>query len=346
MTRTAAGRRALRVALLVGGLFALGVLCGGQAQAADGMGSAPVTAVSGVVARVAHTPAAVKAEPETDAGVEAQAVTAEPVVPEPTVPKSTVPEPTVPKSTVPEPTVPKSTVPKSTVPKSTVPKSTVPEPLADVTAKLPSLPVSVPGSSSPGLPVLPGLPDTPSLPKLPNLPGFPTVPFEPTVPSAPSVPTLPGLPELPGLPTLPVPTLPIQVTPVPRPSSPSAPETPPSAAGDRGGRTVDGRSDTGTPLAYGPRYVVGGTWTHAVGHTPAHRAERSGYVPEHPPTQYPGGALGGKSGLDNNSSRHGGDPHAVTVDHRAPLRLVPGAAAGVDADGLRDRHRDIPVSPA
>ncbi|MFI5677912.1 hypothetical protein [Streptomyces cellulosae] len=321
MTRTAAGRCALRVALLVGGLFALGVLCGGQAQAADGMGSAPVTAVSGAVARVAHTPAAVKAEPETDAGVEPQAVTAEPVVPEPTVPKSTAPEPTV-------------------------PKSTVPEPLADVTAKLPSLPVSVLGSPSPGLPALPGLPDTPSLPKLPNLPGFPTVPSGPTVPYAPSVPTLPGLPELPGLPTLPVPTLPIQVTPVPRPSSPSAPETPPSAAGDRGGRTVDGRSDTGTPLAYGPRYVAGGTWTHAVGHTPAHRAERSGYVPEHPPTQYPGGALGGKSGLDNNSSRHGGDPHAVTVDHRAPLRLVPGAAAGVDADGLRDRHRDIPVSPA
>ncbi|WP_158778694.1 hypothetical protein [Streptomyces cellulosae] len=331
MTRTAAGRRALRVALLVGGLFALGVLCGGQAQAADGMGSAPVTAVSGVVARVAHTPAAVKAEPETDAGVEAQAVTAEPVVPKPTAP---------------EPTVPESTVPESTVPEPTVPKSTVPEPLADVTAKLPSLPVSVPGSSSPGLPALPGLPDTPSLPKLWNLPGFPTVPSEPTVPSAPSVPTLPGLPELPGLPTLPVPTLPIQVTPVPRPSSPSAPATPPSAAGDRGGRTVDGRSDTGTPLAYGPWFGTGGTWTHAVGHTPGHRAERSGYVPEHPPIQYPGGALGGKSGLDNNSARHGGDPHAVTVDHRAPLRLVPGAAAGVDADGLRDRHRDIPVSPA
>ena len=36
--RTAAGRRALQVALLVGGLFVLGFLCGEQAQAADGMG--------------------------------------------------------------------------------------------------------------------------------------------------------------------------------------------------------------------------------------------------------------------------------------------------------------------
>ncbi|MET9351430.1 hypothetical protein ABZY14_00175 [Streptomyces sp. NPDC006617] len=34
--RTAAGRRALHVALLAGGLFLLGLLCGGRAQAADG----------------------------------------------------------------------------------------------------------------------------------------------------------------------------------------------------------------------------------------------------------------------------------------------------------------------
>ncbi|MFC8200947.1 hypothetical protein ACFUTV_36965 [Streptomyces sp. NPDC057298] len=37
MTRTAAGRRALHVALLVGGLFVLGLLCGEQARAADGV---------------------------------------------------------------------------------------------------------------------------------------------------------------------------------------------------------------------------------------------------------------------------------------------------------------------
>ncbi|OLZ71085.1 hypothetical protein AV521_13480 [Streptomyces sp. IMTB 2501] len=36
MLRTAAGRRALQLALLVGGLFALGFLCGEQAHAADG----------------------------------------------------------------------------------------------------------------------------------------------------------------------------------------------------------------------------------------------------------------------------------------------------------------------
>ncbi|MFD9276327.1 hypothetical protein ACFWD7_03440 [Streptomyces mirabilis] len=37
MTRSAAGRRALRLALLVAGLFALGLLCGERARAADGL---------------------------------------------------------------------------------------------------------------------------------------------------------------------------------------------------------------------------------------------------------------------------------------------------------------------
>ncbi|MFI2202360.1 hypothetical protein ACH47Z_16595 [Streptomyces sp. NPDC020192] len=53
--RTAAGRRALQLALLVGGLFALGFLCGEQAHAADGTVPVPakVTSVgSGVVAGV------------------------------------------------------------------------------------------------------------------------------------------------------------------------------------------------------------------------------------------------------------------------------------------------------
>ncbi|MFF2509542.1 hypothetical protein [Streptomyces sp. NPDC058086] len=38
LTRTAAGRRALQLALLVAGLFALGLLCGERAHAADGAG--------------------------------------------------------------------------------------------------------------------------------------------------------------------------------------------------------------------------------------------------------------------------------------------------------------------
>ncbi|MBK3581335.1 hypothetical protein JHN63_47745 [Streptomyces sp. MBT65] len=43
VTRTAVGRRVLQLALLVGGLFAVGLLCGGQAQAADRVLGTPVS---------------------------------------------------------------------------------------------------------------------------------------------------------------------------------------------------------------------------------------------------------------------------------------------------------------
>ncbi|MEV0903870.1 hypothetical protein [Streptomyces hokutonensis] len=43
VTRTAVGRRVLQLALLVGGLFVLGLVCGGQAQAADGVLGKPVS---------------------------------------------------------------------------------------------------------------------------------------------------------------------------------------------------------------------------------------------------------------------------------------------------------------
>ncbi|MCX4813245.1 hypothetical protein OG601_21880 [Streptomyces sp. NBC_01239] len=52
VTRTAVGRRVFQLALLVGGLFALGFLCGGQAQAADGVtGQRPVIPAVASVAK-------------------------------------------------------------------------------------------------------------------------------------------------------------------------------------------------------------------------------------------------------------------------------------------------------
>ncbi|MEV6531515.1 hypothetical protein AB0M86_18260 [Streptomyces sp. NPDC051639] len=55
LLRTAAGRRALQAAVLVGGVFALGFLCGEQAHAADGRTpTAPPTSVASVVERVAQ----------------------------------------------------------------------------------------------------------------------------------------------------------------------------------------------------------------------------------------------------------------------------------------------------
>ncbi|MGW0331297.1 hypothetical protein ACWD0J_05340 [Streptomyces sp. NPDC003011] len=313
--RRAAGRRALHVALLAGGLFALGLLCGEQAHAADGVPSVtasgsvrPVT--KGAVAEVVPAPA--------------EATTAKQVTPEP------------------------GGRPVGDLADSVAAGAeSVSAGLAEVGAKRPSPPRTAPGA--PSLPEPPDLPDVPGAPGIPGPPEFPTVPAEPSVPSAPSVPGLPGLPGLPAPPSLPGHTLP---APDPVPAAPqqdsvpaSTPTpTPPSALN---GRTPEGRSATTTSLAYGPGLAARTTTTPVAAHRPAHRADRPGYVPvRQAPTQSPGGALSGKSAMDNGTSRHGGDAHAVTFDHRAPLRLVPGAAAGVEAHGTRDRHRDIPVSPA
>ncbi|MDW8810804.1 hypothetical protein P1P68_39895, partial [Streptomyces scabiei] len=52
VTRGAVGRRAVRVGLLVGGLFALGVLCGARANAAD-EGASAVSSLSAAVTTAA-----------------------------------------------------------------------------------------------------------------------------------------------------------------------------------------------------------------------------------------------------------------------------------------------------
>ncbi|MEU0455661.1 hypothetical protein ABZ322_22155 [Streptomyces sp. NPDC006129] len=77
----------------------------------------------------------------------------------------------------------------------------------------------------------------------------------------------------------------------------------------------------------------------------AGQATRVGHAPvEHGPGGRPDGALGNRAVADNSTPRHG-DAHAVTLDHRAPLRLVPGATARSYAAATRDRHRDVNVFP-
>ncbi|MYT07905.1 hypothetical protein GT021_26505 [Streptomyces sp. SID5470] len=145
------------------------------------------------------------------------------------------------------------------------------------------------------------------------------------------MPTVPGLPGTPGQ-TLPAPA-PVTSAPQPQPGDQAARKP----AGDEG--------SAGGAVGFGPRFAGHGTVTELVTHHPAHRATSTAHMPAHQaPSDSPGGALSGKSAVDNGSSRHG-DAHAVTPHHRAPLRLVPGAAASVDAAGTRDRHRDIPVFP-
>ncbi|MCD7443904.1 hypothetical protein K4B79_37565 [Streptomyces lincolnensis] len=328
--RTAAGRYALRVAVLVGGLFALGLLCGEQAHAVDGVPSAPPKTVRSST---------------TDAlgGVTRSGITD----PKPSAVGTNVDV----KDPVPGPVVRqvvRSVGTRVVRPVGDVAEK-VTEVVADAQAKLPPS-VSLPGLPSlPGKPGLPSLPDMPesSLPGFPHAPSWPESPSWPEAPSWPGLPTPPGAPELPGLPgvpavpgeTLPAPVSSVPVTPAPQPG---AGATSPGAKGEDSG----GRSAVEAPSVHGPRFMDGAVASSGAASAATHRAAPAGPVPAPQSPGSPGGALLGKSAMDSGTSRHGGDANAVTLDHRAPLRLVPGAAVGVDADGTRNRHRDIPVSPA
>lgn len=194
--------------------------------------------------------------------------------------------------------------------------------------------VGIPAQSSP-----PGWPTLPSLPASPASPSWPTLPTVPGVPTVPGAPTVPGLPGTPGQ-TLPAP---VPVTSAPQPQS----------ADHATGKSADDEGSADGDAVYGPRFAGHITVTDPVARPSAHRttstptstSASTAHAPAHQaPSDDRGGALGGKSAVDNGSSRHG-DAHAVTPDHRAPLRLVPGAAASVEAAGTQDRHRDIPVFP-
>ncbi|MEU7379168.1 hypothetical protein AB0A91_03960 [Streptomyces sp. NPDC042207] len=115
-------------------------------------------------------------------------------------------------------------------------------------------------------------------------------------------------------------------------------------------RTGHGVTAPSTP--YGPRCAgatagLGG----ATVRVQTHSAPRAGHVA--PPTRLPArhgpaggadGVLGDHAAAGSGSSRHG-DAHAVTLPERAPLRLVPGAAARTAEAGTRDRYQAVPVFP-
>ncbi|AZQ36881.1 hypothetical protein EJ357_28350 [Streptomyces cyaneochromogenes] len=179
-----------------------------------------------------------------------------------------------------------------------------------------------------------------ALPTLPALPSLPTVPESPTWPSWPGfeVPGLPSFPTLPSLPGVPAQTLPAHFTPTPQPGR-AAP-----ASGDASGG--EGRTGDVAPAAYGPRYAADAAAPGIPAPTGAHRAAPSVGAPaQQAPVDHPGGVGGSRSAGDNSTPRHG-DAHAVSLSQRAPLRLMPGAAARADVDEIQDRHGDIPVSPA
>ncbi|MEV6959171.1 hypothetical protein AB0M97_08190 [Streptomyces sp. NPDC051207] len=151
---------------------------------------------------------------------------------------------------------------------------------------------------------------------------------------------LPTLPPSAALPTLPQP-LPAPVTGTPEPG--------PTDNGPADRRHVGRSTDTAVGTAYDPGLPVApayATWHRAQDHGRSVPAAHA-VVPtplQQAPGGEPDGALGSRAAADGGSSRYG-DPQAVSPVQRAPFRLAPGAAVSVDAAGTRDRYRDIPVFP-
>ncbi|MFD5796758.1 hypothetical protein ACFWIO_25160 [Streptomyces diastatochromogenes] len=264
MLRTAAERRALQLAMLVGGLFLLGFLCGEQAHAADGTPVAPVSSVT-------------SARPVSGQHEDAVRTVTERVVTDRVVTDRVV-------------------APVRKV------VQTASRALEETRTEAPALPT------------------TPAVP-LPKLPKPPEVSEE-----------------------LPVHPLPAPVTPEPGADRPGG--TAPTA-----GKVDRARAEARTAVSvrpaaavYGPDFALPAHALRAPAQLSLHRAATAADAPAQPaPTGDPDGVLG-KQAADGAASRHG-DAYAVTLDGRAPLRLLPGTAARVDAPGTRERHRDIPVFP-
>ncbi|WP_037694320.1 hypothetical protein [Streptomyces scabiei] len=379
MVRGTAGRRLVRVALLVGGLFVLGVLCGARASATEGAPTSPPlpAAVTAAVTEVTGT--ADHAPPPTDEPAVARHM-AQPVT-------ERVVQPVAERIARPMTDRIARPVTQDVVQRVADPVS-LSRPVAEDVVQSVADPVSRPvteGAVQPsaGIVVRPGVehvvrPVTDPVssrpvagdvvqplaePVLRPLIEQVVVPVGdlvesvteglagvrsqlPPVPGVPSLPGVPGLPELPGLPawtTLPVESLPVVVT----------PQEPGRAGAERPGSAVDSDSGSGgerasgpASVVYGPDAAVGG----AVAVSALRRAAGAGDAPvvrvpaQHSPDGLPTSALRRHSTVDNGGPRHA-EPQAAASLDRAPLSLVPGVPAADAVNGTRDRHRDIPEFP-
>ncbi|MEV5438542.1 hypothetical protein AB0K80_21380 [Streptomyces sp. NPDC052682] len=331
LLRTAAGRRALHLALLLGAVCAVGLLCGEQAQAADGV--PPARTVGSAVQDSASASSAdtSAASVQTPASVRASADGLRPAA------EASDARLVDDRAGHGRPSSHASSVRHAAHvldESAAAPADVLPKPPALPSAPTPTLPVG-------GDPSLPPLPCLPGLPADSAAPGLPTPPVLPTSPALPAPPAPPSLPAPPAHPVpAPVTQAPVIQVPVQAPH-PGAVTTPPADTAASGPRT-----GAETSVVYGPEFAR--AWTDTGRHGEERRAEAGRTAPAHPaptPAGAPDGALGHRSAADNGTSRHG-DPHALTVNHLTPPRLVPGATAAREAAGTRDRCRDIPVSPA
>ncbi|GGT31107.1 hypothetical protein [Streptomyces chromofuscus] len=373
VSRVAVGRRAPHLVLMVGALFALGVLCGERADAAEGTPEPG----SGVLARVTAPVAASVTEPV--AAVPGGQRVVEGV-------RRSVGEQVAPPARDAVRTVAgRSAWAAGQGVGAEAPEADAEGQRADaqgqgadarglgadarglgaVPPASPSRPESLSVPNIPGLPEPSGLSDVPDLsdaldvsgppetasfipiPALPGIPALPDAPaladvlVVPGIPVAPEASVVPGVPELPVVSELPGWTVPL-------------PDAAVALPGGAEGSASDGGSEERGRVAglvglHGPELgvaVVGGRGTAVDGGQVRQRGGAGGEyaLAQQAPAGRGDGALGSRSAADSGSSRHGDAP-AVTVSQRALLWLVPGAAVGVEADGTRDRHGDVPVFP-
>ncbi|MEU7966085.1 hypothetical protein AB0D09_21825 [Streptomyces sp. NPDC049097] len=339
--RTAAGRRALHLVLVVGGLLALGLLCAGHAQAADGtpQTSAAPVAAGAPAGAVRPIEGAVRGIGKTVDGTVGRAVKDSGTTGPPAHPTRTAaPAGHAARGTL----VPPLAVGHTTGVAGTsaarpyvapVTRPAVPAASADVLASMvrtvPAVDDTLRHVVRPVVGTLlqpvddtvvrpvGGLVETVSE-------GLPEAPVQPSLPHLPGLPRLPGLP---GLPTPPVHTLP----------APSAPQQP------DGERRHPSAVEQRKSEAHGfPAVAV-----QVPAAPPAHHAPHPARPSQMPAHQAPGGdpgSYGDQPAADGGVPRHG-DAHAVAFGVRAPLPLLMGGTAVVTADGTRDRHRDIPEFP-
>lgn len=398
--RIAAGRRALQLVLVAGGLLAIGLLGGERAYAADGSGGVPVgtssvSATSGVSATSAVSSASSSSSSSTSASDELRSSVqgtverllsppARPTAPatEPTAPttpttpatsdaqpkpgahdESTAPSANpAPEDHLPQPEVPRKpevprTQPQDRPAQTRTPRPAAHDPILTPVAEQVGQTVGTRVVEPVGTQVVEPVGDIvrtvtqdlaaglaevqAAVPPLASMPSLPTAP-ETTWPSWPGweLPAVPGIPDLPGadVPALPGQTLPAPVTGTPQPGS--------EAPGSSDGRAPKGRTGKEADRVHGPDLGVDGTAFPAPAAGHGHRIAPSGHAPaRQAPADHPGGAVGYHAVGDSGTPRHG-DAHAVSLNRRVALRLVPGAAARAEADAIQDRHRDIPVSPA
>ncbi|MFE7860522.1 hypothetical protein [Streptomyces sp. NPDC057403] len=348
--RSAAGRRALQVMVLVGGLFALGFLCGEQAHAADEVPGTSSSAPGPVVGRLVTAPAALvhalttapgrleagtpgKPQPHAPAGHGRPGPSARPGQSDSAQPRpKPKPRPAPPaeadhaETGRAAPGTPGGSATPARGTAGVVPvlgsvagdvvqsvDDTVLRPVGDLV-------VTVTGGLAEATAPITGLPQLPPLPSVPSLPGTP------------SLPSLPGLPSVPGR-TLPAPA------PVTQPDGPGHAAVAGQASGER--------RSAARGATYGPRFDEAGGAAHAPARGDGRRAAGgAGYAPvPQAPGGDPTGVLGNRSAVDSGTPRHG-DAQAVALGHRGPQRMLSGVAARAHGDATRDSHRDIPVSPA